>query len=43
MLEVVRSIDAASCPGEDGLSRSFFLTCGDILATPFETGFVGDF
>ena len=38
MLEAVKSIDAASCPGEDGLPRSFFLTYWDILATPLRQG-----
>ena len=38
MLEVVKSINATSCPREDGLPRSFFLTFWDILVTPLRQG-----
>ena len=39
MHDAVRGLDGASCPGDDGLTRQFFLQHWDLIFEPLRMGF----
>ena len=39
MHDAVRGLDGASCPGDDGLTRQFFLQHWDLVFEPLRLGF----